>query len=82
MMTQDTANAVKLFEPHFKDSARGLDYYLSEMKGYQAAKKAFGMSQDDVIGEVKKSNMRGRGGAGFPTGVKPRHHALHAAFVD
>ncbi|MEN8237713.1 MAG: NADH-quinone oxidoreductase subunit NuoF, partial [Actinomycetota bacterium] len=30
----------------------------------------FDMSQDDVIAEVKASNMRGRGGAGFPTGVK------------
>ena len=28
------------------------------------------MSPDDVIGEVKKSNLRGRGGAGFPTGTK------------
>jgi NADH-quinone oxidoreductase subunit F len=40
------------------------------MKGYTAAKKALGMTQDDIISEVKKSNLRGRGGAGFPTGMK------------
>ena len=28
------------------------------------------MSPDDVINEVKKSALRGRGGAGFPTGMK------------
>jgi NADH-quinone oxidoreductase subunit F len=59
-----------LFIQHFKEEARGLDYFLSKMDGYTAAKKAFGMSQDDLINEVKKSNLRGRGGAGFPTGMK------------
>jgi len=38
--------------------------------GYQAAKKAFGMAPAAVIAEVKRSNLRGLGGAGFPTGVK------------
>jgi [NiFe] hydrogenase diaphorase moiety large subunit len=33
-------------------------------------KKAVGMSSQDVINEVKNSNLRGRGGAGFPTGMK------------
>jgi NADH-quinone oxidoreductase subunit F len=37
---------------------------------YEALKKALGMSRDDVINEVKNSGLRGRGGAGFPTGVK------------
>lgn len=59
-----------LFIQHFKDSSRSLDYYLKSMNGYEAAKKALAMSQDDVIAEVKKSNLRGRGGAGFPTGTK------------
>jgi len=39
--------------------------------GYQALRKALtSMAPQDVIDEVKSSNMRGRGGAGFPTGVK------------
>ena len=33
-------------------------------------KKAVKMTPEDVIGEIKKSNLLGRGGAGFPTGLK------------
>jgi NADH-quinone oxidoreductase subunit F len=38
--------------------------------GYQALPKALEMSPAQVIDEVKRSNLRGRGGAGFPTGLK------------
>ena len=38
--------------------------------GYEALKKAFTMSSDDIIKEVLDSNVRGRGGAGFPVGRK------------
>ena len=38
--------------------------------GYQAARKALRMLPGEISGIVKKSNLRGRGGAGFPTGMK------------
>ena len=46
-----------------------LDGYL-KTGGYTALKKALAMSPDDVIEQVKLSGLRGRGGAGFPTGTK------------
>ena len=38
--------------------------------GYKAVRKALGMDPAAIIAEVKASGLRGRGGAGFPTGVK------------
>ncbi len=38
--------------------------------GYEGAKAALGMSREDLVDLVKKANLRGRGGAGFPAGVK------------
>lgn len=48
-----------------------LDAYVKR-GGYQALKKIIDnkIPQEDVIAEVKGSNLRGRGGAGFPTGLK------------
>jgi len=52
------------------ESSHSLDVYRRN-GGYEALKKVLdGMSPDDVINEVKKSALRGRGGAGFPTGMK------------
>ncbi len=46
-----------------------LDVYL-ENGGYEGLKKALKMDRSEVIDLVKASNLRGRGGAGFPTGLK------------
>ncbi|MFB3825383.1 MAG: NADH-quinone oxidoreductase subunit NuoF [Bryobacteraceae bacterium] len=50
-------------------NSTSLDTYLAN-DGYVALRKALEMTPDDIIGEVKMSNLRGRGGAGFPTGMK------------
>jgi NADH-quinone oxidoreductase subunit F len=41
-----------------------------KLGGYQVLRKALAMRPDDIVAEVKASNLRGRGGAGFATGVK------------
>ena len=46
-----------------------LDDYLGN-GGYQSLPKAFGLKPEQTIREVAESRLRGRGGAGFPTGVK------------
>src|SRR6201998_1356442 len=52
-----------------KDS-RKIDVYLQH-EGYKALEKALKeMTPESIIDEVKKSSLRGRGGAGFPTGMK------------
>ena len=49
---------------------KSIDDYLA-IGGYSALSKALTTMTDlDVLGEVKKANLRGRGGAGFPAGVK------------
>lgn len=53
-----------------KFDSESLDEYLAA-GGFQALQKAmFTMSRDDVIEEIDKSGLRGRGGGGFPTGRK------------
>ncbi len=45
--------------------------FTGKIGGYNSVEKAIkDMTPDDVIAEVKKSGIRGRGGAGFPTGMK------------
>jgi NADH-quinone oxidoreductase subunit F len=55
-----------------KAHIEGIRYYNTYRNngGYAAQEKAFKMAPADVIEEVKKSGLRGRGGAGFPTGMK------------
>jgi NADH-quinone oxidoreductase subunit F len=46
-----------------------IDTYIAD-GGYDQLKKAVTMSRADIVNEVKTSGLRGRGGAGFPCGVK------------
>jgi len=48
-----------------------LDDYLL-VDGYKGLAKALTMDPDDIISEVEKAGLRGRGGGGFPTGIKWR----------
>ena len=73
-----------------KAHIEGIRYYDVYRKngGYASVEKAFKTSPADVVEEVKKSGLRGRGGAGFPTGMKwsfiakpegvPRHLVCNA----
>jgi len=55
---------------HFGDAeARTLDGW-KKRGGYRALEKALGMTPEEIINEIKESGLRGRGGAGFPTGMK------------
>jgi NADH-quinone oxidoreductase subunit F len=60
----------RVISTHFGDpKQRRIDTYV-ERGGYGALRKALGMAPAEVIDAVKASGLRGRGGAGFPTGVK------------
>ncbi len=60
---------VRVISKRFGQGAANIDRYV-ELGGYAALKKALAMGPDGIINEVKASNLRGRGGAGFPTGMK------------
>src|SRR5512140_3935525 len=60
---------VKVVSRRFGQGAAKIDRYL-ELDGYKAVQKALALGADGIINEVKASNLRGRGGAGFPTGMK------------
>jgi NADH-quinone oxidoreductase subunit F len=52
-----------------KPNSRSIDTYL-DSGGYKALEKALTMKPAEIIEEVKASELRGRGGAGFPCGMK------------
>jgi NADH-quinone oxidoreductase subunit F len=55
---------------HFANERyRHVDTYR-QLGGYEALRKAIAMPREAIVEEVKKANLRGRGGAGFPAGVK------------
>ncbi|MBS1628744.1 MAG: NADH-quinone oxidoreductase subunit NuoF [Bacteroidetes bacterium] len=80
--------SVKLLLEH--DGKEGIRNYETWALngGYRAVEKALKMAPEEVVEEVKKSGLRGRGGAGFPTGMKwsflakpegvPRHLVCNA----
>src|SRR6202167_2184701 len=60
---------VKVISYRFGQGATDIDKYL-ELDGYTSARKAIELGPEGIIAEMKASNLRGRGGAGFPTGMK------------
>jgi NADH-quinone oxidoreductase subunit F len=61
---------VKYLSEHYdKKEYRGLEGY-KKLGGYEMLAKALKMQKQEIVDIVKASGLRGRGGAGFPTGVK------------
>ena len=57
--------------PHVREpNSFTLDFYLKRQQGYEGLRTALAMTPDQAIEVVKASGLRGRGGAGFPTGMK------------
>ena len=59
-----------LLSKHFGEPAARSFAGWTERGGYAGLRKALGMTPDAIIEELKASGLRGRGGAGFPTGLK------------
>ncbi len=60
----------KILTKHFDEATLHELATYERLGGYQGLKKALAMAPADVTAEVVKSNLRGLGGAGFPTGAK------------
>ncbi|HUB19936.1 MAG TPA: NADH-quinone oxidoreductase subunit NuoF [Acidobacteriaceae bacterium] len=62
-------DCVPVVSSRFGKGATDIDRFI-ELGGYESARKALALGPDGIISEMKASNLRGRGGAGFPTGMK------------
>ena len=62
-------DCVPIVSWRFGKGATNIDKYI-ELQGYESVRKALALGPDGIIAEMKASNLRGRGGAGFPTGLK------------
>ena len=62
-----------------KISPADVDDYIAS-GGYEALKKALTMTSEEILAEMETSGLRGRGGAGFPTGTKWRTAAGYDVF--
>jgi NADH-quinone oxidoreductase subunit F len=60
---------VRIVSSRFGQGATEIDRYI-ELGGYQAVRQAIEQGPEWIIAQMKASNLRGRGGAGFPTGLK------------
>src|SRR5271170_3692619 len=60
---------VKIVSRRFGLGATDIDKYV-ELDGYKAVQEAIAKGPEWIINEMKASGLRGRGGAGFPTGMK------------
>jgi len=60
---------VKIISRRFGQGAADIDKYIA-LDGYKAVQTAIAKGTDWIITEMKASGLRGRGGAGFPTGMK------------
>ncbi|MGQ0733537.1 MAG: NADH-quinone oxidoreductase subunit NuoF [Acidobacteriota bacterium] len=73
--TPVTPKAMPDYEPvltkyAFTPNGYTLEHYQQHQQGYEGLRKALALAPDQVIDAVKASGLRGRGGAGFPTGLK------------
>src|SRR6202034_2246414 len=60
---------VRVLSRRFGQGATNIDKYI-ELDGYKAVQKAIAEGPEWIINTMKASGLRGRGGAGFPTGLK------------